>query len=323
MRALPQLTRVGTKLWTSCAHSGLHCLVCIFGALVPAAIGQAQTTPTDVPQVEMYVGLRRIDPGGQARAPAAQPEQPPVSPTPPAVEANPQSAPPPLSAPAAAVPLAYVVFDPPLDYQELPPPSGTVVQADSAVEDAGVGEPVEQQAATAKPEQPAAFVEAPAAVQTVHDDAPSGTLKSARAAQDSWLSVAAAPLAGALAILAVALMLYAVVRLSLSRRRRFGTSAVRVERVSVPGPPQMAAPAPKPDAVPVPPVQRACVAPARPAEEAVGEEVEKRFDFAPSYADEARAAEEARCRAVDALLQELFQQDAAPRRRRSEQAAVA
>ena len=82
-------------------------------------------------------------------------------------------------------------------------------------------------------------------------------------------------------------------------------------------------PAPRPQAAPEPAPPPDAAAPAEPRQETLIADAEKAFDLGPNYEDERRAAEEARQRAVDAILQQIVQQNVALRRQRAAQAAAA
>jgi hypothetical protein len=346
MAALPRPQPAATSPPSRCARGMVWRLACALSVLASAS-AQAQVAPAE-PQVEIYVGVRRVDAGGQPRP------QPSKS-TEPATAANPQAAPPTSAAavavpsriadpapgaPAAAPPVHADIPLPPIASGPAAAP-GSVVQASGVIGEAGGERLTPQERPPLPPPGVASSGAAPAplppnpvaadqaaprdARETPNGSAPAGqpALHEADLAGiDSWLRVASAQFVGTLAAIAVALLLHLAGNLFLSRRRRPPEPPpIRIELVNPAPAPPAAVPAAKPEAALEPPPVPAAAEPR--VEETVISEGEKAIGLGPSYDEERRAAEEDRQRAVDALLRQISDQNVQLRRRLAEEAAAA
>ena len=239
-------------------------------SVLAAGAAQAQVAP-DQPQVEIYVGVRRVDAGGQPRPQPGTPTAPPASAA--AVAVPSRTADAALGAPAAAAPPVHIdIHLPPIAYRPTAAP-GPVVQASNVIGDTG-GErlaprdqpPLLSPAVAASGAAPAppnpVVVEPPApprdapreGAPAVYDAGQPARHEADLAGTDSWLRVAAAQFAGTLAALAVALLLYLAGHLLLGRRRPPPEPpSVRVELVNLAPPSPAVVPAARQETVPEPP----------------------------------------------------------------------
>ena len=111
----------------------VRCLACALER--PCGRGRPAQVAPDQPQVEIYVGVRRVDAGGQPRPQPGTPTAPPASAA--AVAVPSRTADAALGAPAAAAPPVHIdIHLPPIAYRPTAAP-GPVVQASNVIGDTG------------------------------------------------------------------------------------------------------------------------------------------------------------------------------------------